>query len=110
MARRRDRLDDLAERITAAGGRASSIEADVTDEAAVRAAVDRTVAEFGRLDTVVANAGRDVAGPDRGRADRGVAQMVDLNVLGLMYTAHAALPHLLAGRRARRRARSPTSF
>lgn len=95
VARRRDRLDELHTRITAAGGRALVIESDATDEAAVRAAVDATVAEFGRLDTVIANAGVMLLGPIADAPTDEWRRMVELNVLGLLYTAHAALPHLL---------------
>jgi NADP-dependent 3-hydroxy acid dehydrogenase YdfG len=60
VARRRDRLDELAAMI---GGRALVVEADVTDQAQAAAAVARTVAEFGRLDTLVNNAGVMLLGP-----------------------------------------------
>jgi NADP-dependent 3-hydroxy acid dehydrogenase YdfG len=95
-ARRRDRLDELAKRIVAAGGEAMVLQTDVTDEAAARAAVEQTVEQFGRLDTVVANAGVMLLGP---AVDAPLAEwqrMVELNLLGLLYTAHAALPHLLS--------------
>jgi len=95
-ARRVDRLDALVKRIEDAGGRAVAVEADVTDEVQARAAVTATVDRFGRLDTVVANAGVMLLGPlvdaDTGEWRR----MIELNTLGAMYTAHAALPHLLA--------------
>lgn len=96
VARRRDRLEELQERIGAAGGRSLIIEADVTSEDAVRAAVETAVAEFGRLDTVVANAGVMLLGPIADAPTEEWRRMVELNVLGLLYTAHAALPHLLA--------------
>jgi NADP-dependent 3-hydroxy acid dehydrogenase YdfG len=96
VARRVDRLQALADRIVSDGGRALTIEADVTVEAEVRAAVERAVSEFGRLDTVVANAGLMLLGPILDAPTDEWRQMVALNVLGLMYTAHAALPHLLA--------------
>jgi len=78
------------------GGRALVIESDVTAEDEVRASVERAVAEFGRLDTVVANAGVMLLGPIVDAPTDEWQRMVHLNVLGLMYTAHAALPHLLA--------------
>jgi NADP-dependent 3-hydroxy acid dehydrogenase YdfG len=96
VARRVDRLEALAERIVSAGGRALTIESDVTVEDEVRAAVERTVSEFARLDTVVANAGLMLLGPILDAPTEEWRQMVQLNVLGLMYTAQAALPHLLA--------------
>ncbi|MCW2495196.1 SDR family NAD(P)-dependent oxidoreductase [Jatrophihabitans sp.] len=95
-ARRKDRLDDLAARVAAAGGEALVLETDVTDEAAARAAVEATVAHFGRLDTVIANAGVMLLGPIEDAPIEEWQRMVDLNVLGLLYTSHAALPHLLA--------------
>jgi len=54
VARRRDRLEELAAEL---GAGALVIESDATDEVQVRSAVAATVAEFGRLDVVVANAG-----------------------------------------------------
>jgi NADP-dependent 3-hydroxy acid dehydrogenase YdfG len=95
-ARRRERLEDLAKRIDASGGEALVIEADVTDEAAARAAVEQTVERFGRLDTVIANAGVMLLGPIENAPVEEWQRMVDLNILGLLYTSHAALPHLLA--------------
>jgi NADP-dependent 3-hydroxy acid dehydrogenase YdfG len=95
VARRRDRLDDLAARVGKTGVKALVIEADVTNEADARAAVARTVAELGRLDTVVNNAGVMLLGPlvdaDTGEWSR----MIDLNVSALLHVSHAALPHLL---------------
>ncbi|MEP7179561.1 MAG: SDR family NAD(P)-dependent oxidoreductase [Pseudonocardiales bacterium] len=96
VARRRDRLDELAGAIESAGGRALVIEADATVEDDVRGAVARTVAELGRLDTVVANAGVMLLGPIVDAPLEEWTRMVELNILGLMYTSHAALPHLLS--------------
>jgi NADP-dependent 3-hydroxy acid dehydrogenase YdfG len=95
-ARRRDRLEALAARISGAGGTALVVECDVTDEAQARGLVDRTVAELGRLDTLLNNAGVMLLGKVEG-ADTGQwRQMLDLNVAALMTLSHAALPHLLA--------------
>jgi NADP-dependent 3-hydroxy acid dehydrogenase YdfG len=95
VARRADRLQSLAQRIEGAGGRALVLEADVTDESAARDAVARTVSELGRLDTVVNNAGVMLLGPIVGAPVEEWERMVQLNVLGLLYVAHASLPHLL---------------
>ncbi len=94
-ARRRDRLDTLAVDIRDQGGTAVVLECDVTDQAQAADAVDRTVAELGRLDTLINNAGMMLLGPAVGAPLAEWQQMVDLNVLGLLYCAHAALPHLL---------------
>jgi NADP-dependent 3-hydroxy acid dehydrogenase YdfG len=95
VARRKDRLDDLAKRIEGDGGRALVIEADVTDQAVAASVVAQTVEALGRLDTLVNNAGVMLLGPMEGAPVEEWQRMVELNVLGLMYCTHAALPHLV---------------
>ena len=95
-ARRKDRLEDLVRRIEDKGGRAVAIETDVTDRSQAEAAVEQTVAELGRLDTVVNNAGVMLLGPIEDAPVEAWERMVSLNVMGVLYVAHAALPHLLA--------------
>jgi NADP-dependent 3-hydroxy acid dehydrogenase YdfG len=94
-ARRADRLAKLASEITAAGGRAIVCETDVTDPAQARAAVEETVSKLGRLDTVINNAGVMLLGTIENAPVEEWERMVHLNLLGLLYVAHAALPHLL---------------
>lgn len=93
-ARRRDRLEALVERI-GSDADVLVIETDITDEASARAMVEDTVREFGRLDTVVNNAGVMLLGPIVDAPVEEWRRMVELNVLGLLYCTHAALPHLL---------------
>ena len=95
-ARRGDRLVALAADIQALGGTALVLECDVTDEGQVTAAVERTVAELGRLDTLINNAGVMLLGPVAGAPLTEWQRMVDLNVSGLLYCAHAALPYLIS--------------
>ena len=95
VARRRDRLDALAERIGGTG-RSLVIEADITDPAQAEAAVATAVEELGRLDTLVNNAGVMLLGPIVGAPVEEWQRMVNLNLLGLLSCTHAALPHLLA--------------
>ena len=94
-ARRGDRLEALAAGIRDQGGTALVLECDITDEQQAAGAVERTVAGLGRLDTLISNAGVMLLGPVTGAPLPEWQQMVELNVLGLLYCAHAALPHLL---------------
>jgi NADP-dependent 3-hydroxy acid dehydrogenase YdfG len=93
-ARRRDRLEELAAEIRSQGGTALVLECDVTDQEQAAAAAERTATELGRLDTLVNNAGVMLLGPAVGAPLAEWQQMVELNVLGLLYCAHAALPYL----------------
>jgi NADP-dependent 3-hydroxy acid dehydrogenase YdfG len=94
-ARRRDRLDSVAAGIRDQGGTALVLESDITDEQQAADAVARTVAELGRLDTLINNAGVMLLGPAVGAPLAEWQRLIELNVLGLLYCAHAALPHLL---------------
>src|SRR5215475_10590916 len=83
-ARRKDRLDALAAEL---GGLA--IVADISDRAQASGAVETTVAELGRLDIVINNAGVMLLGLIVDAPVEEWERMVALNVNGLMYVAHA---------------------
>jgi NADP-dependent 3-hydroxy acid dehydrogenase YdfG len=95
LARRADRLEQLAARLDSGDGRSLVLEADITSEPEARDAVERTVSELGRLDILVNNAGVMLLGPIVDAPLEEWQRMLEVNVAGLLYCAHAALPHLL---------------
>ena len=92
FARSQDKLDALAAEI---GDQAVVLTGDATVYEDQRIAIDRLVDHFGQLDAVFANAGKGTSqgGTENGDPEEWKA-MVDLNILGALYTAHLAMPHL----------------
>ncbi|MFE6766589.1 SDR family oxidoreductase [Streptomyces sp. NPDC057689] len=96
LARRAERLEELAAKITADGGRALAVAADVTDQASVDAAADLVHRELGRVDLVVNAAGVMLPNPlDAGRADEW-QRMLDTNVAGALRVIRAFTADLVA--------------
>jgi len=95
VARRIDRLEDLAAKLKSEGASVLPIQADVANRDEAYEAVDRVAAEFGRLDTVINNAGVMLVGPIENAPVEEWERMVNVNLLGLLYCSKAALPHLL---------------
>jgi NADP-dependent 3-hydroxy acid dehydrogenase YdfG len=95
LARRGDRLAVLAGELRAGGSTVLVVEADITDPGQAQAAVEQTVAELGRLDTVVNNAGVMLTGPVADAPDEEWQRMLAVNVEGLLHVTRAALPHLI---------------
>jgi NADP-dependent 3-hydroxy acid dehydrogenase YdfG len=91
-ARRADRLEEIEARIAADGGEALAIPTDVADEAQANAFVAAAGEHFGRLDALVNNAGVMQLGPIEGAPTEEWRRMVDVNVFGVLYCTHAALP------------------
>ena len=92
FARSQDKLDALAAEI---GDQAVVLTGDATVYEDQRMAIDRLVGHFGQLDAVFANAGKGTSqgGTENGDPEEWKA-MVDLNIMGALYTAHLAMPHL----------------
>jgi NADP-dependent 3-hydroxy acid dehydrogenase YdfG len=96
VARRKDRLDAVGQSIHEQGGVALVLQADISDRHEATAAVERAVARFGRIDTLVNNAGIMLLGPAVGSSIEDWERMVALNVMGSLYVTHAALAHLVS--------------
>jgi NADP-dependent 3-hydroxy acid dehydrogenase YdfG len=96
-ARRTDRIEKLAGRIRDAGGNAVAIAVDVSDEAQARAFIAGAHEQLGRLDGLVNNAGVMLLGPVDGADTAEWRTMVEVNLLGLLYCTHAALPPMREG-------------
>ena len=91
-ARREDRIGELAEEISSDSGRAIAVPTDVADQASAAALIQTTKHEFGSVDVLVNNAGVMLLGPILGADVEEWQRMVHVNLLGLMYCTHAALP------------------
>jgi NAD(P)-dependent dehydrogenase (short-subunit alcohol dehydrogenase family) len=96
--RSRDRAEEVAARVTAAGGRPLLVEADVGDAVAVERSFASFAAEAGGLDAVVVNAATHVAGPLATADPAALDGIVRTNVLGPLACARAALPIMLGQR------------
>lgn len=114
-ARRRGQLDDVVKQITADGGQALAVECDIRNEEQAYALINCAIERFGRLDILVNNAGVMLQSRiARNRSDEW-RQMLETNVLGLLYATATAIPYLVqtkgqivnissvAGRKARER-------
>jgi len=91
-ARRRDRLDEVAAEVAAAGGQALPIVADVTREADMEALVAGALARFGRLDVMMCNAGFGVYGTIETVSPGQMRRLLDVNYMGTYLAARAAMP------------------
>ena len=92
VARRHDRLVDLAGRIEADGGTALPLEVDVANHGQVEAMVAQIAGQLGGLNILVNNAGVMLLGPIEGADVAEWQRMVDVNVLGLIYCTREAVP------------------
>ena len=88
-ARRRSKLDDTAALVTAAGRRALCVETDVVNPEQVQAMVDSAMAEFGRVDVLINNAGIGTAVPASRETPEQFRDVVDINLNGSYWAAQA---------------------
>lgn len=93
-ARNEAGLVSLVDEITGAGGEAAHVTCDVTDEAQVRQVAAVAVARFGRIDTWVNVAGISVYALFEDTTPEEFRRIFDVNVIGQVHGAQAALPHL----------------
>jgi NADP-dependent 3-hydroxy acid dehydrogenase YdfG len=92
VARRGDRLAELAEAIERSGGEALPVEADVSDHGKVEALVGQVKGQFGGLHILVNNAGVMLLGPVDGADVEDWRRMLEVNLLGLLYCTREAMP------------------
>jgi NAD(P)-dependent dehydrogenase (short-subunit alcohol dehydrogenase family) len=95
-ARRMDRLRALAEEIAAAGGQASAVEMDVTDEASIIAAFDAAEATLGPVDSVFANAGMNNRALAAEITTDAWDEVMAINVRGVFLTAREGARRMMA--------------
>ncbi|RDI61590.1 SDR family oxidoreductase [Nocardia pseudobrasiliensis] len=96
LARRADRLADLAAKIEAEGGTAVAIAVDLTDPDGVRSAAERVHEAFGTVDLVVNGAGVMLPNPIAGGREDEWARMIDTNLTGTLRMIRAFVPDLIA--------------
>src|SRR2546426_8944967 len=94
-----DAAASVVKEIERAGRKAIAIQADATDAGAVEAAVEKTVATFGRLDVLVNNAGTAIPKTFEETTLEEMDRVIDINVRGVFVTTQAALKHMKSGGR-----------
>ena len=93
-ARRLERIQALADEINGNGGKALAMKTDVTDSAQVKALVEKAIATYGRVDTLLNNAGLMPHSPLERLKIEDWDRMIDVNVKGVLYGIAAVLPYM----------------
>jgi 3-oxoacyl-[acyl-carrier protein] reductase len=91
--------DSTVKVIEKAGGKAIAIQANATDAAAIKSAVEKAISTFGGLDILVNNAGTAIPSKFEDASLEDLDRVVDLNIRGMLYATHAAVKHLRDGGR-----------
>ena len=89
----------VVKEIESAGGKAIAIQADAADAKAVKAAVEKTVASYGRIDILVNNAGTAIPKPFEEATLEELNRVIDINLRGVFIATQAALKHMGDGGR-----------
>ena len=98
-ARRQQELDRVAEKARGFGGKVTTVSADVGKSGDCKKIIDSTIAEFGRIDTLVNNAGMTMWAKFADIKDVAMLERImQVNYMGAVYCTHHALPHLLASK------------
>lgn len=95
LARRADVLQEIVAEVEGAGGHALALTADVKDAEAVRAAADQLRASYGQIDLLIANAGVGATTDVKDLRAREVAEVININVLGVVNSVTAVLPEMI---------------
>lgn len=93
-----DRKGTLLEAVQAAGVTLNLLQLDVEDTDTVTAAVDQVIAEQGRIDTLINNAGLGFARNVEQASEADIQRILDINFMGVVRTTKAVMPHMRKAR------------
>jgi short-subunit dehydrogenase len=94
FARRKYRLEAVADEIRREGGKAMVCVGDVTDRASIQAAIERVLGEWKRLDLLVNNAGRGMVAPFEAVTGPELRDLLEVNLVGVLTVTQAVLPSM----------------